>query len=614
MLTTHFKLFYNTPNNSFSKYQHFENEVERDKFYDSGMYESYEFEHQNFNQVRDKLTVRFPLDYDMKLGLNYCYFWDERAMKRYYCFISHITYVNERVVQADLTIDVLTTYFQGDFATKLGNVEITRQHLTRDRYNNNIQRLSTTDYLSCGFPSVIHQEYLQLGATENKKLNNGNIYQATKSDDYLIIMQSACDLSKDFGNVNEPKLPVSAGNTYDNVYSPLNLYIIKNKDGQEMFKNLEKFPWIAQTIKQIRLIPADFIDNDDLEDVNTSSLSTDKLMKLKNKKTSNVDDINFDNINIGREKFGNILKDKVNINLIEKEPHLFNNNYFNIVATNFLSSLEINPQKLPDFNLIWGGKSVIGYKNNVTFFIRQYNSRNENLTYDDLKTADNKPIQIPVPRGEFGNNSISFQTFDEIPIYIDNYNMSLANNAYKRKAHNDYRLDNQVKSLVKKDTDNSTRLYNAMSVVSNLSPSALANNFRSEYEYYRDLKVEQEQARIQDPTITEGTYDNSWLIRNALYGISEKIYAVPYADILNAYKYHRRVGYDWNRYEPLESVTSMSLINYVQFKGEYVINDIPKEHLDIAKILFEDGVSIYHNKNKVFNPYTQDVTKNERVK
>ena len=106
MLTTHFKLFYNTPNNSFSKYQHFENEIERDNFYDSGIYESYEFEHHNFNQVRDRLTVRFPLDYDMKLGLNYCYFWDERSMKRYYCFISNITYINERVVQADLTIDV----------------------------------------------------------------------------------------------------------------------------------------------------------------------------------------------------------------------------------------------------------------------------------------------------------------------------------------------------------------------------------------------------------------------------------------------------------------------------------------------------------------------------
>ena len=58
----------------------------------------------------------------------------------------------------------------------------------------------------------------------------------------------------------------------------------------------------------------------------------------------------------------------------------------------------------------------------------------------------------------------------------------------------------------------------------------------------------------------------------------------------------------------------MSHINYVQFDGEWIMESVPAEFQKIAKDLFKQGVSLYHNPDKVTNPFNQDVLLNRRVK
>lgn len=605
--TTHFTLFRNTPFTNITKYIHFNSIKERDNFFDRGFYSSVKFS-QPFNMVRDRLEVLLPMTFDEYQGLNYCYFTQDDSNIRYYCFISKTEYVNDKVTKLYLMVDVLTTFFQGDWWKDVGTVYITRQHLTKASYESQQKRLADKDYLACSNPMVVKHFYQPLN-TQEYKMYDDYVQAISSIEGLYVLFQSSANLEKDFGSVDKPKLPVSKGMTYDGVQGVTTLYAVSYEEADDCFNKLSDYPWIAQTLSHINIIPEKFFDKDDLQDVEGKFSGT--LKKFKNKAKSKLSDFETKRINFTISQLNTILNDHAKFNVTKELPHLLNSNYFNLFCTNQQNVLQLKPQNLPDDGLNWGVKGILGYENRFSFYPLKYNSNNENI--NSPLVMEDKPIRLPIPRGEFSNQSLNFEEFDEMPIYINNYNMSLANNAYKRASHDEYRLDNQAKSLVAKDTSDSKRLYNAMSVMSNLSPTAMQQNFRSEYEYYRDLRVEQEQAKIANPTITAQTTKNAYLIRNNFYGISIKMYSVSSQDLLNAYRYHMTTGFDCGYYGKIEDITSMSLVNYLQFSGDWVMPDIPSEFMGLAKELFAQGVSIYHSKDKP-NPFALDTINNKFIK
>ena len=605
--TTHFKLFRNTPFTNITKYIHFKNNQERDEFFDRGFYSSINYS-QPFNMVRDRLEVLFPMPFDEFQGLNYCYFTQDDSNVRYYCYISRTEYINDKVTKLYLMVDVLTTFFQGDWWKNIGTVYITRQHLTKASYHNQQKRLADRDYIACSNPRVIKQFYLPLN-TQEYDIKDEYVQPVSSIEGLYVIFQASANLEKDFGSVDKPKLPVSKGMTYDGVQGVTTLYAVSYENADECFNKLSDYPWIAQTLSHINIIPEKFFDKNDLVDVDGKLSGT--LKRFKNKAKSKLSDIETNRINFTIEQLNTIFNAHAKFNLTEELPHLLNSNYFNIFCTNQQNVLQLKAQNLPEDGLNWDIKGILGYENRFSFYPQKYNSENENT--NSPFEIDGKPLRLPIPRGEFSNVSLNFEEFDEMPVYINNYNMSLANNAYKRASHDEYRLDNQAKSLVAKDTSDNKRLYNAMSVMSNLSPTAMQQNFRSEYEYYRDLRVEQEQAKIANPTITSQTTKNAYLIRNNFYGISVKMYAVSAQDLLNAYRYHMTTGFDCGYYGNIEDITSMSHLNYLQFSGDWVMSDIPSEFMTLAKELFAQGVSIYHTKDQA-NPFAIDTIFNQKIK
>ena len=173
---TNFVFYANTPMTNLSKYMHFSSNQERDEFFDTA-YDKYrilDISVRNFNMVRDRLTVRVTYEFDRGTfdntksfidnmqGVNYCYFYDKNTRYRYYCQVVKTEYVNDNVTLFYLAMDVMTTYFQGDFTSKIGNVHVLRQHLTQERYNNNLYELSNRDSLRVSPPRIIFQKHLQL--------------------------------------------------------------------------------------------------------------------------------------------------------------------------------------------------------------------------------------------------------------------------------------------------------------------------------------------------------------------------------------------------------------------------------------------------------------------
>lgn len=660
---THFVFFANTPMTNLSKYMHFDSNEERDAYYDSvfSQWKVLDITTRNFNMVRDRLTVNITYDFDKGTfdknhsfidhmqGVNYCYFFDENTQKRYYCQVVRQEYINDAVTRFYLAMDVLTTFFQGSWDLDLGTVYIIRQHLQQKTYDDNVYMLANRDALQTSPPQVIEHTFLKLGAKApdmSKKNEQGNVTFEENTSELYLIFQCSVDLSKNFGNIDEPKMTTSSGSVYDLVTSPVDVYVIQFDDGTDLFKELGDYPWIEQNIKNINIIPKDFIPEDGLKDVSCKSIKGKGLKKLKKGGKSRLEkQIDLTTINYSREDFERIIYDYCGFNVVRDEPHLFNKSYFKLWCTNWSgSSVELMPEKLNDFNLKWGVKSIIGYDNKIMFFPRLYNSKGENLVYDDrflenVGTGETAPIQIDVPRGEFIGAALIFNSWDTLPVLIDNYKMYLSSSAYDRKLTEENKLSNQWDNFTS-DPFSQKGFYGLMNSIGTVFGGAgnaaasgamgggwlgaaaggataiggnLVGNWKSEYEYYRDLQATQDQMKIKPPSITNQSLGNSFAYRNGVFGVTVKLYAAAPKEVLRAVRYHKAVGYDWNYYGTLDSIKSMSHVNYVQFDGDWIMGEIPSEFQQQAKQLFKNGVSIYHYVIDTANPFAFDTMNNHRV-
>ena len=646
---TNFVFYANTPMTNLSKVMHFESNQARDEFFDTSFdkYRVLDISVRNFNMVRDRLTVRVTYEFDRGTfdnnksfidnmqGVNYCYFYDQNTRYRYYCQVVKTEYVNDNVTMFYLAMDVITTYFQGDFTSKIGNVHIIRQHLTNERYNESVYELSNRDSLRVSPPRIIHQLHLQFARGILKQNGDAVATFEPNTNNLWLVFQCSSDLSSNFGTIDEPKLVTSSGSVYDYVTSPVDVYCIRLKDGNALFKELGNFPWIQQNIKSINIIPTDFIDEKDLDRVNGKSIKSSSLFKFRTEGISDIEDKSrVSNLNYEFALFNELILNQYGIR-IEDEKHLFNSSYFKYYCTNWAgSSVELLPEKLPSGNLKWNIQSIIGYDNKISMYPEEYNASNENL--------DVGGVEIKVPSGEYLNSSLLFTSWDTLPVLIDNYKMSLSNTAYDRKMAEENKLTNQWDNAINGTYDDSFggRMFSAMNVANTVLGGVLSGgmsgarfgpagalvgagaglggnlmgNWKSEYDYYRQLKAQQDQMKIATPTVINGSMGNAFAYKNGVFGVSVKIYAASKEDVTRALKYHRAVGYEWDYYEELGNVNSMSHINYVQFDGEWIMEGVPAEFQKIAKDLFKQGVSLYHNPDKVANPFNQDVLLNRRVK
>lgn len=646
---TNFVFYANTPMTNLSKVMHFESNQARDEFFDTAFdkYRVLDISVRNFNMVRDRLTVRVTYEFDRGTfdnkksfidnmqGVNYCYFYDQNTRYRYYCQVVKTEYVNDNVTLFYLAMDVITTYFQGDFTSEIGNVHIIRQHLTHERYTSSIYELSNRDSLRVSPPRIIHQLHLQFARGIIKQNGDSVAKSEQDTNNLWLVFQCSSDLSSNFGNIDEPKLVTSSGSVYDYVTSPVDVYCIRLKYGNELFKELGNFPWIQQNIKSINIIPTDFIDEADLDRVNGKSIKSVNLYKFRTEGKSDIEDKSrVSNLNYDFSLFNVLISNQYGIRL-EEEKHLFNSSYFKYYCTNWAgSSVELLPEKLPEGNLHWNIQSIIGYDNKISMYPEKYNSSNENV--------DIGGVEIKVPSGEYLNSSLLFTSWDTLPVLIDNYKMSLSNTAYDRKMAEENKLTNQWDNALHGTYDDSFggRMFSAMNVANTVLGGVLSGgmngakfgptgalvgagaglggnligNWKSEYDYYRDLKSKQDQMKIATPTVINASMGNAFAYKNGVFGVSVKIYAASKEDVKRALKYHKAVGYEWDYYEELGNVNSMSHINYVQFDGEWIMEGVPAEFQKIAKDLFKQGVSLYHNPDKVANPFNQDVLLNRRVK
>ena len=565
MKLTQFTLYKNTLFTDMQNTVHFNSNNERDQFFDREFTgENVKTFETSFNFRRDMGTLKVPELFENLMGFNYCRFVNGFDKKTYYAYIVSMKYLNDNTTQLDIVIDTVMTYTQGNILENLQNVEVIRQHLPIDVMNRRMDFLrNNSDTLQTS--SMMFVDSTLLGG-------------AVVFSDFYYIIQSAVVLDGDveqFGTEDKPKMKTAKGSTFDGVSTPINLYLCSGDILTEWTKNMSAYPWIMQNVKTIIKIPSILIDTSKLETKTCAGVS---MWRLAYKKESEKLVLPFQ---VNEKRLREFLGLRAN------ETYLLRDNVINCYLTDFRGNqLNFETGKIGEKNNIVLS-CVFGVTNEIDVYSENYGERDTSLS----------------KHGFYRDNQMTITQFDNVPVMIDNYTLNKANTAYSRQLENSRQISGRVDAITGKDSNLQDRLFNAVSVYSNVfsnglmsAPAKAVGLFSNEYEYYRDQKAQFNQWKITPPTISEGSYSNSNLIKTNDYGIWLKVSRINDDELNNLRCYFGKFGFEaMSNDNIIYDVASWRVCNWVQFRGNYVIPDIDRELFDVLKTIFEGGVRLFHS-------------------
>ena len=580
MKKTEFRFFKNTPLIDFQNTIHFSSNSERDSFFLNGNhYPELSVKGLDFNFIRDRSQLVLNVSYNDIQGVNYCTFKSDFESTRYYAYVISYEYLNDEAVKVDLLIDGIMTFTQGNVLETLPNLSITRQHLSRKNYDNNIWELKNND-------DVIKTHTKRYFKNEKILFN-----------DLIVLISASVNLKGKFGDQDDPIMKTSFGKTFDKITSPLNLYACDLNDFNKLMMALSDYPWISQNIKSMSLMPKIFMEGN-LTKVSFSSKDTlnnvDYLYTISGSKTNKAPLVS------------ELMKVSYNIDETHKlfgldpsqDKHLLRNEYTTTELYNYSGGalLVDNGQLNLDYGLTYMVDLVTGYHNEVKLYVDKYR------------------VERGVQEGSYINDSLSFTQFDDMPMLIDTFGLSMAKTANQRQLTESKLLSNRLGNVTDKNASLKDRFMNGASLISNFSPANLFGKFNDEYDYYRQQRAEQADMQLETPSISEQTNGNSFNIANNKFGIHIKYSKPTESELRKIKKYYKLFGFELNdQGNYLDKVNSMSVCNYVQFSGSWTLPNVDVAIIEMMKAQFENGVRLWHNKN-TRNPMIQNVLTNEIVR
>ena len=548
MNLTKFVFYENTELVNIQNTIHFENNQVRDDFFER--YNKLEFE-SLFNFRRDRGLLKVPKLYEDLLKFNYGYFTNKKENRRYYFFITDYEYLNDNTTQVTIMPDFVMTFCQGNRLNEIGQVEIIRQHVTQNRYNELEQYLRNTDD-TLQVKSLKYIKHLSIPMLES----------------YILITTSV-DLEADFGTEKKPVLRTSTGGVFDGMKSMLNSYIIPSEKWDSFLTHLSSFPWIAQNIKEACQIPSLLVN---LEEQKKVKFKDSEVEFYKLKKGGKSKEIDLGKINIEKDTLLNMLG-------IDNMPHLLRNGYFTFELTDFSGNIvPLEPSKLYQ-GLKFRAVATIGYNNLLKIYPIGYNN------------------ELGNKKGTYLNVNLSFIEFNKMSTVVDIAKLEWAKGAYNRELENSKTISGRAQKIMDSNSSVQDKFFNAMSVFSTFKGGigSVAGAFSDEYDYYRKQKADKQTLALNANQVNDGNYPNSLLLKDSTFGIHLLISAPHKFELDKLKQYYNLYGFDFNeKMEQLEPVNSMNNVNYLQFKGNWYLSEADPQINIVLKTIFENGVKFWH--------------------
>ena len=571
MKLTDFVFYKNTPFTDFTNTILFDSNEQRDQYFNN-RFDRFSFLNMRFNFIRDRGIIQIPLSYESMAGINYCKFnSDFEPDVTYYAYVMEYRYINDHTTEVSLLIDGIMTFCQGDKLSKFRNLSVSRKHLTRSEYNNRIDELKNND-------DVIK--------THTKKYTHTNKLLFNELD---VLMQVSCSLTAEFGTVDDPKIESSDGITFDKITSPVNLYTVKRNKFNELMDKLSKFPWITQNIRSVSLVPSILLENK-THKVNPKSFTFDDLYTLRDNATTELNSFDYELQNISKSI--NEMYSMFNLDT-DEDKHLLRNEYTTTEVYTFNGDqLYIDNGQLSDkYGLFFRSSYIMGYHNEVAVYVENYKSKTD-------------------VEGSFLNDAIFIKNFDDIPIMIDNYNLSMAKSANQRQLAESKLLSNKIANITDSGADPKSRFLDGMSLVSNLSPSSLFGKFVDEQDFYQQQMAEQKDMALNSDTVTGQSNNNSLAIARGFFGLTVKHAQPSVKEWEKVKKYYKLFGYLVNDENAKINPRTMTICDYVQFTGQFMIDGVDIALNEMMKAQFENGVRFWHY-NNVSRPMEQNIMNNK---
>lgn len=579
---TEFVFFYDTPLTDYQNTIHFSSNAERDDYFlNGGHFKAISYEKVPFNFIRDRSIVKVPqMNWSEAQGINYCTFKSGFENRRYYAFVNAIEYINDNVIQMTLVIDTIMTYTQGNVLSNIQNARVERQHLPKSQYEYMLPYLRNNDDVLKATNKYYSRNYLE---------QFGNNY---------VMFQSSADLSKKFGSKKEPNLDSSKGLTYDYMTSPVNLYIMSHSNFVNFMDKMSKYPWITQNFQKIQMIPEKFIDSGDLVSVKTDE-DIKGLYTLKSNGRSKT--WSLPNLNMSFNEFLNL----AGINQPELR-HLVRNEYFTIEVYSWNGdAMLLDAGKIaPETGVKFRTKSIIGFHNEVRIYPVDYN---KGEAEQPIKSTNG---EILIDTGSFLNTAITFDSFAEVPVLIDNGILGQSQQANRVKNAESQLITNRAQNIATGD-DIKSKFYDVASIASNISPTQLFSKFNDEYTYYQNQQAEYKDLALQPPSTTSSQMGNAFQIANSINGLTMKIGIPSPFDLGSIMKYYFMFGFENS--DPSTSpypINSWTVCNYLKMSGTYTLPRIDPMLLEQLKVTLESGVRFWHNDGSN-NPMAQNVMNNK---
>lgn len=571
MKLTDFTFYKNTPFTDFSNTILFDSNEQRDQYFNSN-FSKIVYHDMRFNFVRDRGIIRINTPYHLISGVNYCKFTsDLEEDVVYYAYVMDYRYINDNTTELSLLVDSIMTFCQGDTLSKFKNLSVTRKHLSKYEYDDRIEELKNNDDVIKTYTKRYTDTYDLLF----KELS--------------VLMQVSCSLSAEFGDVDDPKIESSEGITFDKITSPVNLYVVEKTQFNNLMDKLSKYPWITQNIRSVSLVPSILLDKQ-TEKVNPQSFDFDHLYTLSNNGSTVLN--NFDDELLFISKTINQLHDLFGLDPVE-DRHLLRNEYTTSEVYTFNGDqLFIDNGLLSEkYGLLFRSSFVMGYHNEVAVYI------------DNYKAVDDE-------EGSFLNDAIFIKNFDDVPIMIDNYNLSMAKSANQRQHAESKLVSNRLSNIASTGGDPKDRFMDAASLVTNLSPLNFFGRFVDEHDFYKQQQAEHKDMALNTDTVTGQSNNNSLAISRDFFGITIK-HAQPTKAEWNTIKtYYKMFGYLVNDENATVDPRKMTICDYVQFSGQFMIDGMDIALNEMLKSQFENGVRFWHYNGKS-KPMEQNILENK---
>lgn len=562
----YFEFFKNTKFVDMQNTLHFDSNEERDKWFSrlgDAEPENFITSEVPFNFRRDRGNVRVPITMDELQGFNYGRFLNGWDKKIYYFFIGGFTYLNDSTTQVEIVIDVVMTYTQGDVLRKLGGIEVKRQHLTNDNKEYLMENLRSNDDI---LPINTLRYERHRGFWFNK---------------FKVLVETNVSLDEStWGSEDSPKMKTASGNHINDTVAMTDLYIYDITDWSNFTSKLKDYPWIAQNIKKATIIPTDLLVGFTTDENGLVNFTGNQLKQ---------DWADFKtNLSIEIEK----LRNWIGIKSDGSEDYLIRDNLLTIELTDYRNhSVPIKPSmvSLTDGIQIDSFQDM-GYNNVVEIY----------HVNDQARLSNDGEWHT---RGNFINNVLRFDNFDNVPLMIDNGALAKANSAYSRANSDQDTISGRMNRVM--DSNNSTkdRVMSAFSIYSDVFSGGLiggiakgAGLFKDEYNYYRDQKAQFKQWGITPPTITDGSYNTNIPRMAKAYGVAINVALPSLPDLNKMRRYYGDYGFDTNGLcTELDDINSMTICNWVQFDGHWTLPNIDSNFVIQLQSIFSAGVRLFHN-------------------